>query len=161
MGCGNHNAVDQPIPQVNAENSTKISEKDNSFISKEKKDAQKNTYNPKKYEFTIQNDTVVQILNFSFLNKDTIKFDLIYKYKKYNYHIKDLAVLKKYTFDGESISTEKGELFFVNEYISTFEKRPLVISVEENFKLAVVSIHDELGIKNDIFRDDIIMYLAE
>lgn len=43
--------------------------------------------------------------------------------------------------------------------MSSFENRPLVISVEENFKLAVVSIHDELGVTNDIFRDDIVMYL--
>lgn len=113
------------------------------------------------YTYIYESDSLLAILNIRFDVDDTIFFDLLYKSKANLIQHSGLAIFKKFPFDGESISGNDGELFFVNEYYTNYMDRPLVLSIEQDFRVAAVSIHDVEGAKNDIFNGNVIMYLKK
>ena len=110
------------------------------------------------YKYEYLSDSISQKLNFWFLNNKTIHFQIKLKSNNGKIDITGEAKLKEFSFDGESISNDEGELYFVTEYVTEYNNRPLVISIDENFKVVKIKIKDCLGIKNDIFEGTLIMF---
>lgn len=110
------------------------------------------------YVFNYKSDTLAQNLKVWFLSAKKIYFELELISKSNNLNIENFAYQRQASFDGETLTNENHELFFVKEYTTSFNARPLVLSIDEEYRLAGISIHDKLGMQNDIFNNNILMY---
>jgi hypothetical protein len=114
-----------------------------------------NLKNEYKYFFETKNN--LQILRFNILDENRIEFDLsVNLNKKSSSKVQianGIAILKK-TIDGETISDEEGNGYFVEEFEFRMDSCTLVLRIDtEDFEVAKVLIRDCLKNSNTELRN--------